>query len=129
MKASQQFSHRTSGHRLNLYASSQKILMIKDEKADQKLLFILSDMSESTDDLWKVCETVAVLEIFYITLKHNHNEFHYRFVRKQSLWRYLWFNFECDWQIFKDVSLYFMSEEHDCERFCEDLYTKNSLFA
>ena len=59
--------------------------MIKDKKADQKLLFILSDMFKNTDNSQKACETVAVFEIFYITLRHNHNEFHYRFVRKQSL--------------------------------------------
>ena len=59
--------------------------MIKDEKADQKLLFILSDMSESTNNSWKVYRAVAVLEIFYITLKHNHNELHYESVKKQSL--------------------------------------------
>ena len=50
MKASQQFSYKTSDHRLNLCASLQEVLMIKDEKADQRLLSILSNMSESTDD-------------------------------------------------------------------------------
>ena len=103
--------------------------MIRDEKVDWRLLFILSDMSESTDDSQKVCEAVAVLEIFYMTLKHNHNEFHYEFVREQSLWRYLWCDFECNWQILEDVPLYFMLKEHDCKRSCEDLYTKNNLFA
>ena len=103
--------------------------MIRDEKADQKLLSILPDISESTDDLQKVCETIAVLEIFYTALKHNHNELHYESARKQSLWRYLWCNFKCDWQILKDVPLYFMLKEHDCERSCEDLYTKNNSFA
>ena len=59
--------------------------MIKDEKADQKLLFILSNMFKSTDNLQKVYKTVAALEIFYMTLRHNHNELHYRFVREQNL--------------------------------------------
>ena len=59
--------------------------MIKDKKADQKLLFILLDMSESTDNSQKVCRVVAAFEIFYTALKHNHNEFHYEFVREQSL--------------------------------------------
>ena len=86
-------------------------------------------MSESTDNSQKVCRAVAALEILYMTLKHNHNEFHYKFIRKQSLWRYLWCSFECDWQILEDVSLYFMLKEHDCKRFCEDLYTEDSLFA
>ena len=59
--------------------------MIKDEKADWRLLSILLNMSESISDSWKVCETVAVLEIFYITLRHNYNKLHYRSVKKQSL--------------------------------------------
>ena len=59
--------------------------MIKDEKTDQRLLFILSNMFENTDNSWKVHRTVTALEILYIALKHNHNELHYEFVRKQSL--------------------------------------------
>ena len=86
-------------------------------------------MFENINDLWKVCKTVTVFKILYITLRHNHNELHYRSVRKQSLWRYLWCSFKYDWQIFKDVSLYFMSEKYDCRKFYEDLYTENSLFA
>ena len=85
VKASQQSSHKISDYRSNLYASSQEVLMIKDEKADQKLLSILPDMSENTNNLQKAYRTVAVLKIFYIALKHNHNELHYRSVRKQSL--------------------------------------------
>ena len=126
MKASQQFFHKTFNHRSDLYASLQEVLMIRDEKADQRLLSILPDMLESTDNSQKVCETVAVLEIFYTVLKYNFNELHYRSVREQSLWRYLWCNFECNWQVLEDVSLYFMSEEYDCERFCEDLHTEDS---
>ena len=59
--------------------------MIKNEKADQKLLFILSNMSESTNNSQKVCRAVAALKILYTALRHNYNELHYRFVRKQSL--------------------------------------------
>ena len=92
-----QLSCRTFDHKLNLYASLQEILIIKDKKADQKLLFILSNMSESTNNSQKVCRAVAAFEIFYITLKYNHNELHYRSVRKQSLWKYLWCSFEYDW--------------------------------
>ena len=86
-------------------------------------------MSESMSDLWKAHKTVAVLKILYTVLKHNYNELHYRSVRKQNLWKYLWCDFECDQQILKDVSLYFMLKEHDCERSHEDLYTENNLFA
>ena len=129
MKASQQSSCRTFNYRLNLCASSQEILMIKDEKVNWRLLSILSNMSKNTNDLWKAYRAVAVFEIFYTALRHNYNELHYKSIRKQSLWRYLWCNFKCNWQILKDVSLYFMLKEHDCEKSCENLYTKNSLFA
>ena len=103
--------------------------MIKDEKTDKILLLILLCIFENINNLWKVCRAVTVFKILYTALKHNHNKLHYKFIRKQSLWRYLWCSFEYDWQIFEDMSLYFMSEKHDYRKFCEDLYTKDSLFA